>query len=90
MATSFNPLPAHLKAVQEEVQPGASTPSYGGTVNTGAEWDFVRSGRSVICWHCVWAGDERVQTCWAEVLTLRSREPSRSPTRSAWNLEDFP
>jgi len=42
--TSFNPLPSHLQAVQEEYGVGGSgmaTPSYGGTVETGAEWDFV-------------------------------------------------
>lgn len=45
--TSFNPLPAHLQAVQEEFSGGTSTPSYGGAVNSGAEWDFVldRNGR---------------------------------------------
>ena len=45
--TSFNPLPSHLKAVQEEFGNGLNTPSYGGTVNTGAEWDFVvdKNGR---------------------------------------------
>lgn len=43
MATSFNPLPAQLQAVQEELSMngGTSTPSYGGTVMTGQEWDFV-------------------------------------------------
>ncbi|ORY31949.1 hypothetical protein BCR39DRAFT_524745 [Naematelia encephala] len=39
--TSYNPLPSHLKAVQEEFSGGMATPSYGGTVETGAEWDFV-------------------------------------------------
>ncbi len=40
--TSYNPLPSHLKAVQEEFGgPGMNTPTYGGTVETGAEWDFV-------------------------------------------------
>ena len=39
--TTFNPLPAHLKAVQEEVSPGFATPTYGGAVNSGVEWDFV-------------------------------------------------
>lgn len=44
--TSFNPLPAHLIATQDE-SAGSATPSYGGTVETGAEWDFVidRNGR---------------------------------------------
>jgi len=42
MATAFNPLPAHLKAVQEDfTKTGMSSPSYGGTVNTGIEWEFV-------------------------------------------------
>jgi len=43
--TSYNPLPSHLKAVQEEFGSGMGggipTPTYGGTVETGAEWDFV-------------------------------------------------
>jgi hypothetical protein len=41
--TSYNPLPSHLRAVQEEfaTAPGMATPSYGGQVNTGVEWDFV-------------------------------------------------
>ncbi|KAK1926273.1 hypothetical protein DB88DRAFT_481296 [Papiliotrema laurentii] len=42
--TSYNPLPSHLKAVQEEfgiASGGMATPSYGGTVETGAEWDYV-------------------------------------------------
>ena len=40
--TSFNPLPAHLNAVQEEFPSGGmTTPTYGGTVNTGMEWDYV-------------------------------------------------
>lgn len=37
--TSFNPLPSHLKAVEEE-RP-ISTPTYGGAVETGAEWEFI-------------------------------------------------
>lgn len=40
--TSFNPMPAHLNAVQEEFPSGGmTTPTYGGTVNTGIEWDYV-------------------------------------------------
>lgn len=41
--TSFNPLPAHLQAVQEELSNngGMNTPTNGGTVMTGQEWDYV-------------------------------------------------
>jgi hypothetical protein len=40
--TSYNPLPSHLKAVQEELSGGsAPTPTNGGTVETGQEWDFI-------------------------------------------------
>jgi len=40
--TSYNPLPSHLKAVQEELSGGsAPTPTNGGTVETGMEWDFI-------------------------------------------------
>jgi hypothetical protein len=40
--TSYNPLPSHLKAVQEELSGGsAPTPTNGGTVETGGEWDFI-------------------------------------------------
>jgi hypothetical protein len=44
MVNSFNPLPAHLQAVQEDLahqNGGATTPAYGGPVMTGNEWDYV-------------------------------------------------
>lgn len=46
--TSYNPPASHLKAVEEELSGGsAPTPTYGGTVETGAEWDFIidKNGR---------------------------------------------
>ncbi|WWC85589.1 uncharacterized protein L201_000453 [Kwoniella dendrophila CBS 6074] len=40
--TSFNPLPAHVQAAQDQfTSDGIPTPTYMGMVNTGAEWDFV-------------------------------------------------
>ncbi|KAK4684868.1 serine/threonine protein kinase KIN1/2, partial [Tremellales sp. Uapishka_1] len=40
--TSFNPLPSHLVAAHDDLAAGGMhTPSYGGAVETGAEWDFV-------------------------------------------------
>lgn len=42
--TAYNPLPSHMQAMQDDIHAangGLSTPSYGGTVSTGAEWEFV-------------------------------------------------
>lgn len=38
--TSFNPQPSHLRAVEEELA-GGSTPTHGGAVDTGVEWEFI-------------------------------------------------
>lgn len=42
-ATAFQPLPSHLHAAAQEPisANGTTTPSYGGLVSTGVEWDFV-------------------------------------------------
>ncbi|KAL7418965.1 Serine/threonine-protein kinase [Cryptotrichosporon argae] len=42
-ATTFNPLPAHLEAATATATAytGEQTPSYGGTVTTGSEWEWV-------------------------------------------------
>jgi hypothetical protein len=41
--TTFNPLPQHIAAMQDDdyTRGGAPTPTYGGAVETGAEWDFI-------------------------------------------------
>lgn len=53
--TAFNPLPQHLQATKEdEYSGGLATPSYGGTVETGAEWDFIvdKHGRRRLVFGC--------------------------------------
>jgi len=68
--TSYNPLPAHITAMQENT--AVHTPTYGGQVETGAEWDFVldRNGRRRFV--------HPPRSC-----TDISRTPSRSPHRAA-------
>lgn len=42
-ATAYEPLPAHLQAAAQEPLSanGMTTPTYGGAVNPGVEWDYV-------------------------------------------------
>ena len=39
--TSFNPLPSQIQTAQADFVDGLTTPSYGGAVETGAEYEFV-------------------------------------------------
>ncbi|WWC57895.1 uncharacterized protein I303_100430 [Kwoniella dejecticola CBS 10117] len=40
--TSFNPLPAHVQAAQDQFpSDGIPTPTYMGMVDTGAQWDYI-------------------------------------------------
>ncbi|KAK6904883.1 hypothetical protein I203_105702 [Kwoniella mangroviensis CBS 8507] len=40
--TSFNPLPAHVQAAQDQfTSDGIPTPTYMGMVDTGAQWDYI-------------------------------------------------
>ncbi|WWD22296.1 hypothetical protein CI109_106787 [Kwoniella shandongensis] len=39
--TSFNPLPAHIQAAQDQFEGGVPTPTYMGMVDTGAQWDYI-------------------------------------------------
>lgn len=44
-ATAYQPLQAHIHAAAQAQEPisanGMTTPSYGGLVSPGVEWDFV-------------------------------------------------
>ena len=42
-ATAFHPLPSHINtAIQDPMTAnGVHTPSYGGVVSTGVEWDYI-------------------------------------------------